>query len=68
MRTLTSHRSMSFDDLSVLAMQHPMTSEQDVRQFLMEEVKRGNVAIEGLKGKERTPQWSRGHVVRFTRT
>lgn len=63
---LISRRAVPFDELAVSAMQHPMTSEQDVRDFLMEEVKGSRVAIDGLIGKQRTPQWNEGHVARCT--
>jgi three-Cys-motif partner protein len=61
---LTSRPSAPFDELVLAGMQHPMTSEQDVRDFLMDDIKRGALIIEGRVGKGRTPPWHENHVIR----
>jgi len=65
MQFLASRRSVPFDELAVVGMQHPMTAEQDVRDFLKADAARHTLAFDGLTGKERTPQWRRGHGVRM---
>ncbi len=64
---LATRDVMPFDELAVIAMQSPMTSEQDARDLLMEDVKQGAFVLERLSGKQRTPQWGRGHYVRRVR-
>jgi three-Cys-motif partner protein len=63
--TLSTRQTVPFESLAVAAMNHPMTSEQDVRNILLEEVKRRRVVIDGLVGRDRTPQWNRGHTLRW---
>jgi hypothetical protein len=59
---LVTSETNRFDDLAVAAMQFPTVSEQDTRDILMSLKKQ--IALEGLEGKQRTPQWNKGHVVR----
>jgi len=64
-RMLSARGAVPFDELVIAAMQQPMTAEQDVRDFLMEEARRGAVAFDGLAGRERTPKWNEEHCVRL---
>jgi len=59
---LVARDANRFDDLAVASMQYQTVSEKDTRDILMSMGKQ--IAIEGLEGKQRTPQWNKSHVVR----
>jgi three-Cys-motif partner protein len=62
---LPAGASVPFDRIAVQAMQIPMVAEQDVRDLLMEMTEDGRIAVDGLQGRQRTPQWRRGHSIRL---
>ncbi|HVS10472.1 MAG TPA: three-Cys-motif partner protein TcmP [Planctomycetota bacterium] len=64
-RMLSARGAVPFDELVIAAMQQPMTAEQDVRDFLTEEARRGAVTFDGLAGRERSPKWNEKHSVRL---
>jgi len=57
-------RDVPYDEVVALALGSPLTSEADLKGWLQEWSRAGQVRIVGLEGRERSPKIGAGHVVR----
>lgn len=62
---LRQQGEVSFDDLEIEALQHPMTAMQDLRAWLQEWQSHGLIRVEGLSPRERAPKPGKGHSIQW---
>jgi len=62
---LEKHSVLPYDAVVLDALQSPMTAEADVREWLGEWKASGNLLVEGLRERERTPKLKSSHRLRW---
>ena len=56
---------MPYDEVWDTALAFPLVWESDVKDWVAERQKKGQIRLLGLQPNQRVPQWEEGHVVEF---
>lgn len=62
-RALRSKRQLAYDAAWALALEHPLTWESDLKDWIAAWVEKSALKIEGLIGKQRVPHREKGHTL-----